>query len=169
MKPFKFCPADATELEQPDLEGGARCPRCGRHWYRNSAPTAGCVIVRDGKALVTRRARDPEKGRIDISGGFLKPGEDPIEGLKREVEEELGVVVDASVEDCLQMSPHQYGPEGDWVLALGFKARLVSGDPVAADDVAEFMWVGQEDLDGLDFAWPHDRELVKRALEEDTK
>jgi 8-oxo-dGTP diphosphatase len=113
---------------------------------------------------VTVRAREPEKGKIDVPGGFLKPGEDPIDGLKREVKEELGVDIEASVRDCLTMAPHVYGEEGDYVLALGFRARLVGGEPAPADDVADLRWVGPEELDQLDFAWPHDRELVRRAL-----
>lgn len=122
------------------------------------------MIVRDGKALVTQRGVEPEKGRFDIPGGFLAAGEEPISGLKRELREELGVEVDASVEDCLSMVPHPYGPEGDYVLALGFVARLVSGEPRAADDVADFLWVDEDELEALDFAWPHDRELVRKAL-----
>ena len=165
MKPFRFCPACATPLEDPDGEGGARCPRCDRSWYRNSAPTAGCAIVVDGKALVTVRGREPEKGRLDVPGGFLLPGEDPILGLRREVKEELGVDIDVDVSDCLSMVPHRYGREGDFVLALGFKARLVGGEVAPADDVEAVQWVQAGELDDLDFAWPHDRELVRKALE----
>jgi 8-oxo-dGTP diphosphatase len=47
--------------------------------------------VRDGKALVTVWAREPEKGRLDLPGGFLRVGEHPVDGLAREVREELGI------------------------------------------------------------------------------
>ena len=166
MKPFLYCPACATRLPAADSEKGAVCPSCGRTWYRNASPTAGAAIVHKGRALVTQRAREPEKGRFDVPGGFLRPDEEPIEGLKREVREELGVEIETRIDECISMMPHTYGPEGDWVLALGFKARLVSGDPTPADDVAAFKWVTTEDLDGLDFAWPHDRELIRRALDD---
>lgn len=168
MKPFDYCPACATRLGEVDGEGGAHCPSCGRDWYRGSAPTAGAAIVHDGRALVTQRAREPEKGRFDVPGGFLRAGEEPIDGLRREVREELGVEIDASVGDCLSIVPHTYGPEGDFVLAIGFKATLVSGDPSPADDVADFRWVTIDELDDLDFAWPHDRDLIRRALEDAT-
>ncbi len=164
MKPFRFCPADATPLEDPDAEGGSRCPRCGRSWYRNSSPTAGAAIVRDEKALVCVRAREPEKGRLDVPGGFLLPGEDPIAGLKREVKEELGVDIAVDVEDCISMVPHRYGEEGDFVLALGFVARVVAGEIAPNDDVADVRWATEVELDDLDFAWPHDRELIRKAL-----
>ncbi len=146
-----------------------KCSSCGRSWYRSSSPTAGCTIVRDGKALVARRAREPEKGRLDAAGGFLLPGEDPITGLKREVDEELGIEIDVSVSDCVSMVPHEYGEEGDFVLSLGFVARLVAGEPSASDDVQEILWVSRDELDELDFAWPHDRELVRQALQREEK
>ncbi len=165
MKPFDFCPSCSTELGDRDQEGAAGCPKCGRVWYRNSSPTAGAVIVKGDRALVTVRARDPEKGRIDVPGGFLHAGEHPVEGLKREVREELGVEIALDVEDCLTMATHRYGDDGDFVLALGFRVALMSGEPQATDDVAALEWVTEDELDGLDFAWPHDRELVRKALE----
>jgi ADP-ribose pyrophosphatase YjhB (NUDIX family) len=151
-------------LADPDADGGAYCPACDRHWYRNMAPTAGAAIVKDGKALVTIRARDPEKGKFDVPGGFLGPFEHPIDGLKREVREELGIEIETTVEDCVSMVPHVYGEDGDTVLSLGFKARWVSGEPVPADDVADIRWLTDEELDDADFAWPHDRDLLRRAL-----
>jgi hypothetical protein len=68
------------------------------------------------------------------------------------------------MDDCIQIEPHRYGDDGDWTLAIGFWARLVSGVPTPADDVADLMWVEDSELDDLDFAWPHDRELAREAL-----
>jgi ADP-ribose pyrophosphatase YjhB (NUDIX family) len=167
MRPFVFCPACATKLENPDQsEGGASCPNCGRTWYRNSAPTAGAAIVRDGRVLLAVRGVEPHKGKFDVPGGFLRVGEEPVAGVKREVREETGVEIDVSMKDCLQIVPHEYGGEGDYVLAIGFKARHVSGEASAASDVADVRWVGKKELDDLDFAWEHDRQLARRALGE---
>lgn len=165
MKPFRYCPSCATELPGADHETGRHCPRCGRSWYENPAPTAGVAIVRDGKVLVAVRARDPHRGKIDVPGGFLHVGEDPVEGARREVREELGIDIDTSMEGCIQAVPHRYGPDGDWLLSLGFVATPVGEAELhPADDVAEARWVGLEELDGLDFAWEHDRDLARKAL-----
>ena len=152
-------------MEEPRLRGGAKCPLCGRSWYRNSAPSVGAAIVQNGKALVTVRAREPEKGRIDLPGGFLEAGEHPVEGLVREAKEELGVEVEV-VGDPVLLATHTYGPDGEYVLAIGFRVRIVEGEPRATDDVAEIGWVSAAELDSLDFAWEHDRKLVRAALED---
>jgi ADP-ribose pyrophosphatase YjhB (NUDIX family) len=165
MSAFAFCPACGGALDDPDADGGARCPRCDRSWYRDPAPTAGCALVEGDRALVTVRAREPFKGRFDVPGGFLHVGEHPIDGLKRELKEELGVEIDVTEEDFLAATPHPYGgADGDWVLSLGYRGRVVAGEPTPADDVAAIEWVTADELDSLDFAWPHDRELVRKAL-----
>lgn len=163
---FRFCPRCGGQLHPPDEDGGCRCDHCDRSWYRNAAPTTGCVIARDGKALVTVRGSDPEKGKVDIPGGFLKIHEDPVAALKRELREELGVEIAVDMSDCVQAVPHAYGDDGDWTLAMGFRARLVSGEPTPNDDVASCRWVGASEVDGLDWAWDHDRSLVKKVLED---
>jgi ADP-ribose pyrophosphatase YjhB (NUDIX family) len=162
--PFRFCPADGTKLGEPRESGGVTCPLCGRSWYRSSMPAVGAVIVEGGKALVTVRAREPEKGRLDLPGGFLDVGEHPVNGLVREIKEELGVEAEVFGDSVLQAT-HTYGEGGDWVLAIGFRVRITGGEIRPADDVAGVRWVSLGEIDALDFAWAHDRELVRAALE----
>jgi NADH pyrophosphatase NudC (nudix superfamily) len=162
-EPYRFCPADGTSLEAPKHSGGARCPLCGRSWYRNSTPAVGAAIMRDGLALITVRAREPEKGRLDLPGGFLEVGEHPVTGLVREVKEELGVEIEVA-DNPILLATYTYGADGEYGLAIGFEARIVAGEPQPADDVAGIRWVSAEELDDLDFAWSHDRELVRAAL-----
>ena len=167
MKPFNFCPSCGHALEKPDSEGSTTCPSCGRSWYRNPAPTAGCLILLDGKGLITIRGREPLQGHADLAGGFLNCNEDPIAGLKREVTEELGVEIDVSLDDLIHIVPHQYGDDGDWILSMGFVARLKSGDPSPSDDVAAIEWISGDEVDGFEWAWAHDRELARKVLKDD--
>ena len=164
MDVFTFCPRCGGRLGDPGNDSGAHCGNCNKSWYHNAAPTAGCVIVRDGRALITKRAREPEKGRFDIPGGFLERDEDPVTAVKREVEEELSMAIDVGYDDLLQAVPHRYGANGDWVLAMGFIARSATGEPRPADDVEEARWVSLDELADIDFAWEHDRALVRKAL-----
>ncbi len=116
------------------------------------SPTTVSVIV---------RAREPYGRKVDVPGGFLELGEHPVEGLKREVRVEIGVDPTPVL-----LAPHTYGPEGVWALAIGFRARVLEGRPDPADDVAEALWIGAGEVDGVDFAWEHDRGFVRAALEQ---
>ncbi len=162
-EPFRFCPADGTRLESPRPSGGVTCPLCGRSWYRNPAPAVGAAILDGDRALVTVRAREPYRGKVDVPGGFLEIGEHPVEGLKREVREDLGLEIEVDLTPML-LAPHTYGPEGVWALAIGFRARISRGVPEPADDVAEALWIGAGEVEGVDFAWEHDRGFVRETL-----
>lgn len=167
MRPFRFCPNCGSQLDSSTSDPEVTCDSCGDTWYRNPAPTVGCVLLRDGKALISKRGSEPFKDRFDVPGGFLEPGEEAIEGLKREIKEELGVEIATSIADCLQIEPHRYGPDGDWTLAIGFKGSIAKGEPSPSDDVAAIEWVGLSELDSIDFAWEHDRRLVRKALSDE--
>jgi ADP-ribose pyrophosphatase YjhB (NUDIX family) len=67
----------------------------------------------------------------------------------------------------VQLVPHPYGDDGQWVLSAGFKATWVSGEPTPGDDVAGFRWFSLDELEGAEFAWEHDRDLIRRALEDE--
>ena len=52
------------------------------------------VLVEDGegRVLLARRAVEPDRGLWDCPGGFLEEGEHPLDGLRRELAEETGLV-----------------------------------------------------------------------------
>ncbi|CAN5865907.1 hypothetical protein BH18ACT11_BH18ACT11_15860 [soil metagenome] len=163
---YRFCPADGTELEaKGGGSKGAACPTCGRSWYRSSSPAVGAAIVDGERVLVTVRGIEPEKGRMDLPGGFVEVGEHPRDALAREAWEELGVEVEVEERPML-LAVHTYGSDGEYVLAIGFRVRIVSGEPSPADDVAEIRWVSEGEVDTLDFAWEHDRKIARLALED---
>ena len=91
---FTFCPACASK--KIIFENGRvfRCPDCGFVYYHNTAAATGCIIsVPDGNAdrlLFLVRGKEPAKGKLDLPGGFVDPGEGALEGLYREIREEIG-------------------------------------------------------------------------------
>ena len=50
--------------------------------------------------------------------------------------------------------------------AIGPRARIGSGEPSLADDVAGLRWVAESEVDALDRAWGHDRRMARRTLKE---
>ena len=91
---FNFCPSCASK--KIDFKDGKvfRCPDCAFVYYHNIAAANGCLIVvpyADGEKLVlTVRAKEPAAGKLDLPGGFVDIGEGILEGLYREIQEEIG-------------------------------------------------------------------------------
>lgn len=115
--------------------------------------------------MVTVRAYEPEKGRVDVPGDFLKVAEHPVDGIVREVREELGVEIEVG-ESPILLAPHTYGPDGTYVFATRFRTRIIECEPNPTDGVAETRWISMEEIDDTDFAWEHDRGFVRAALED---
>lgn len=109
----------------------------------------GAAILRGGKVLAARRTRPEEyAGGWELPGGKVDPGETPDDALVREIEEELGCVVEVTG----WLDPTV--PVSDDLALRVATARLVSGEPTPtehdrAHDVVR--WLGADELDEV--AW----------------
>ena len=118
------------------------CTSCGFVEYANSAPAVQALVVRDGRVLLARRAIDPGAGKWDLPGGFLDEGEDPLEGLRRELREETGLEVELGAFFGARLDPYEHRS----VLGLTWLATPLGGEPRPADDVASLEWFDPVDL-----------------------
>src|SRR6185436_1090284 len=126
---WKHCPRCGAAVEPG--AGHVECPECGFKAYASSKPTASAACLDDeGRVLLSRRAIEPAKGKWDFPGGFLEEEEHPLDCLRREPLEVLGVWLD------------KYGGDGSAATTLNFywTARITSGTPEPDDDVAELRW-----------------------------
>lgn len=102
------------------------------------------LIVKESKVLITRDSRDPDTW--ELPGGRLDENEEPVEGLKREMKEELGVdVVIQKIQDIVRM---YHARDDEWMLAVYYVASLASPDVdliVDPIEIAEMKWIGKED------------------------
>jgi 8-oxo-dGTP pyrophosphatase MutT (NUDIX family) len=95
---FTFCPACASKKISFTDGNVFRCPDCGFVYYHNTAAATGCIIsipesdgdCSAGRLLFLVRNKEPAKGKLDLPGGFVNPGEGALEGLYRELREEIG-------------------------------------------------------------------------------
>ena len=91
-----FCDECGRQAEggDPPAADPPVCPDHGPRWrlVRN-APCAETVIVRDGRVLLGRRAREPFEGVWEVPGGFVDRGEHPVQAAVREAREELGIAI----------------------------------------------------------------------------
>ena len=155
---WNSCPRCRAELVHVD--GAVRCPKCSLVVYAKPAP-AICALVLDdeGRILLGRRAHEPSAGKWDILGGFMDEFEQPLDTLRRELREETGLEVEprrfvGAVSD-------RYGETGNATLNLCWTARVVSGEPKPADDVAELRWFAAGELPPAEeLAFPNTSSLL---------
>ena len=100
---FIFCPRCATplaDIELPD-DGGVRvrraCPNtlptpCGFVQWRNPVPAVAAIVEHNGEIILARNAVWPA-GTFALITGYLERNEEPTDGVKREVKEELNLDV----------------------------------------------------------------------------
>jgi 8-oxo-dGTP diphosphatase len=127
----------------------ARCGECDFAVYSSPEPTAGALVLDgSGRVLLARRAFDPEAGKWDLPGGFLAHGEEPLDALRRELREEAGIEIEPL--ELVGIWADRYGgdPEATATVNLYWTARISSGEPTPADDVAELRWFSLDELPG---------------------
>ena len=93
---FSFCPVCGNRLsnQKHDGETVPMCqnPSCGFIFWQNSKPCVTVLIAdAQGRLLIGVRAKEPDKGKLDLPGGFLQEGEHPHDGAQREIKEELNI------------------------------------------------------------------------------
>jgi ADP-ribose pyrophosphatase YjhB (NUDIX family) len=146
---YKFCPICGGSLVSQELnrENVPVCQNssCGFIFWQNSKPCASVLIPdNQGRILMTVRAKEPDKGKLDLPGGFLQLGEHPDEGAKREIKEELGVEIE--IDDYVGLVIDRYGQDGEFTLNIGVVAKITKGTPQAADDAAAIEWLDPRNI-----------------------
>jgi ADP-ribose pyrophosphatase YjhB (NUDIX family) len=148
---WRYCPRCAAALDRAHAPARVACRSCGFVGHANSSPCVGVVIEDDaGRILLGRRAVDPYRGMWDTPGGYLEEGEHPLDGLRRELLEETGLTVVPDRFLGAFMDWYGDAPDANATLNLFWTARVVAGEPAAADDVAELRWFAPDELP------PHD-------------
>ena len=79
---FKYCPKCGSPHFEVNNEKSKRCADCGFVYYFNSSAATVAFILNDkNELLVCRRGKEPAKGTLDLSGGFIDMHETGEEGV----------------------------------------------------------------------------------------
>lgn len=118
-----------------------KCPNCGRdHFPRTDPAVIMLVVDAEDRALLARNPSWPERAFSTLAG-FVEPGETLEDAVRREVAEEVGVIVSDVSYQASQPWPF---PQS---LMVGFRARAetveLELDPV---EIAEARWFSRDDL-----------------------
>lgn len=162
---FRFCPRCGSSHFPAVSNRSFCCEGCGFHFFINaSAAVAALIFDARGRLLVTRRAIDPDKGKLDLPGGFIDPGESAEEALRRELAEELGLEVIKM--QYLASAANRYLFSGLTVFTTDLAFRVDADIPVgmsASDDISGFEWVDPREVDPAEVPAPSIRYFIKEV------
>ena len=106
------------------------------------------LIVKDGKLLVCQRTRHQTMPlKWEFPGGKIEEGEQPRAALRRELEEELGIL--ATVGDEVKRIQHEY-PNGGMVELRFFVVREYQRQ-IENRIFRDIRWADPKDLPSYDF------------------
>jgi 8-oxo-dGTP diphosphatase len=109
------------------------------------------AIVRDGKVLVVRRARNPALSLYTLPGGVVETGETLLRAVAREVREETALTIDpvglAGHREAI-VRDGQGRVERHFVI-LCFAARWLAGQPVLNEELDDARWLDPAELSDL--------------------
>jgi 8-oxo-dGTP diphosphatase len=117
------------------------------------APIAGvgAVILHEGRVLLIERGHEPLKGQWSLPGGALELGETLEDGIRREVLEETGLVVEpvALVEVFDRISRDAEGRVQYHYVLVDFLCRWRAGTLACATDAASARWAALDRIEPI--------------------
>jgi len=167
--PCARCGRPLTRLPGKRGTANARPPRiscghCGFMIYDYPRACAGMVVTRGDEILMLRRAHAPQRGMLDMPGGFMEANESMEAAARRELCEETGLTLGPV--RALGFYWDRYFLKGfGWFPTLNFYyiGPWRSGVPRAADDAASAEWIALSRLGrpGQRLAWKHMRAVFR--------
>jgi 8-oxo-dGTP diphosphatase len=121
-------------------------------------PCVGVVVLRGADVLIVKRKYPPNAGAWSIPGGKVESGEDFETAVHRELAEETGI--HAEIIGKITTIDAKFGDTH--YLLHDYAARWVSGEPVAADDASEAMFMSPGALNKLEL-WDKTIEVIAQA------
>jgi 8-oxo-dGTP diphosphatase len=119
--------------------------------YNIVLSVAGFIFNEKGQLLIVKKSTNEQidAGLWTVPGGKIYPNENIVDGLAREVQEEVGLGIDA-----IQWIGEDVFPELDIMFhAEHFTCKLKSGEVKLEKKLTEYKWInGLADLTPLHFA-----------------
>ncbi|MFL6089056.1 MAG: NAD(+) diphosphatase [Aeromicrobium sp.] len=145
----RFCARCGAATDVIKAGHSRMCPSCGTEHFPRTDPavimliTDGVSADQGGRAILGRQPRWPA-GYFSTLAGFVEPGESVVDAVRREVMEEVGVVV----------GPVEYAGSQPWPfpssLMLGFHGIAESVDiTVDGDELEEARWFTRDEITEL--------------------
>ncbi len=161
---FQYCPRCGQSTLIKNDNQSLLCSSCHFLYYHSTAAAVVGIIEFENKLVLTRRAREPQKGLFSLPGGFVSYPESLEDALRRELKEELNLDV---IEPPVYFSSHwgnyffrdvlYYSVISYFLIKIWQTENLKAGD-----DVESFQLVKPNELDHDSLAFEPDRVILER-------
>jgi len=122
------------------------------------------VVATDAEVLLIKRKNNPYAGHWALPGGFIDPGETPIQAALRELVEETGVELSAMPELVGEFREPYRDPRMEHTWSWAFKMHVDDrAATTAGDDASATEWVAINELKNLPLAFDH-ADILRKAL-----
>lgn len=154
---FNHCPSCSSTHFDYNNNFKFHCHDCDFVLYHNIAAAVALVFTFEDKILFTVRNVDPDKGKLDLPGGFIDPNETAEEAACREIAEELGLIIKPSDLKYITTSPNNYLYKNVAyrTLDIFYECRLTNDTVTinAKDEIQDLVWLKRDtiDLDAIGF------------------
>ena len=122
------------------------------------------LVIRDGRILSLRRAPDSDAspGVWETLSGRVEPGEEPLAAVKRETDEECGLIVRF---DTRPFAARHALRNGLPMIVIHYRARHVAGEVRLSAEHDDFAWLTADEF-SVRCPIPELVDVVNRALED---
>lgn len=107
---IKYCSqcGSPTELKIPDEDYSERfiCTKCSHIHYLNPKIICGCIVYKEDKVLLCKRAIEPRLGLWTVPAGFMENGETTRNAAVRETQEEANININTGKLFSISNLPH---------------------------------------------------------------
>lgn len=144
----RYCPRCGQEMGVEERQGRLRpvCPACNFTIFVDPKLAVAVIIDTDDGIVMQRRKIDPGHGKWTFPSGFVDRGEDLQSAARREVQEEVEIVVDDL--ELLDI----YSEPGETVALVVYIARVPGAEPAPGDESDQVAVVNPRTLPELAFA-----------------
>ncbi len=166
---LKFCPKCGNETLLWDGEKKWSCSNCDYVLFHNCAAAVAVIIKCGDELFLTRRNQDPQKGKLDLPGGFTDPKESAEETCSRELFEELKIKIDPTKLQILGTLPNVYHYKNiDYnTLDIFYEYYVPKKFDIELEisEISEGIWIKKSDLNIDDIAFESQRKFLKYYLD----
>ena len=162
---FQFCPnCKSTNFTFQKLVK-FQCNDCNFQYYHNIAAAVAVVFTFEDKILFSVRNIDPDKGKLDLPGGFIDPSENAEQAVCREIQEELGLALNINQLKYITTAPNNYLYKNIPYRTMDiFYEVILQSDEVAVtakDEIESLIWKKKSEINLNEIGFISVRNVIK--------